>query len=137
MTESTPNYITEIELYKKDITHSTIGECVIKRVDEVISDTNASYIGVLDNIWDKMGTDRILQNSSFNFKFLTAKNEEGGFIKNGEKGYHWRDMLGMFVQNRNANRTLKEIIQMVKLNQYTIKLRIKLKTGEPIHFKID
>ncbi len=137
MTESTPNYITEIELYKKDITHSTICECVIKRGDEVISDTKASYIGVLDNIWDKMGTDRILTESSFKFKFLTDKNEEGGFIEKGDKGYHWRDSIGMFVQNRNAKRTLKEIIKMVILNQYSIKLRIKLKTGEPIHFKID
>jgi hypothetical protein len=43
----------------------------------------------------------------------------------------------MSFQSKDARGTLKEILNMVKVNQFTIELSIKLETGRIIHFKIE
>ena len=43
----------------------------------------------------------------------------------------------MSFQSKDSSATLKEIINMVKLNKYSLNLSIKLDTGIIIHFKID
>jgi len=120
-------YMTENELNMTQITHSTIEECLIKKEEENIS-TNTSYRSVLVDIWKSMPTQKILQTTTFNFKLTN---------ENGEKGYNWCDDIHMSFQNKDARGTLKEIINMVKVNKLTIKLSIKLETGRIIHFKIE
>ena len=117
-------YMTENELNMTQITHSTIEECVIKKEEENIS-TKTSYRSVLVDIWKSMPTQKILQTTTFNFK-LTKEN--------GEKGYKWCDDIHMSFQNKDATGTLKEILNMVKVNKLTIKLSIKLETGRIVHF---
>ena len=121
------NNMTENELNMTQITHSKIEECIIKKEEENIS-TNTSYRSVLVDIWKHMPPQKILQTTTFNFK-LTKEN--------GEKGYKWCDDIHMSFQNKDATGTLKEILNMVKVNKLTIKLSIKLKTGRIIHFKIE
>jgi hypothetical protein len=75
-----------------------------------------------------MPAQKILQTTTFNFK-LTHED--------GKKGYKWRSDINMSFQNKNAQGTLKEIINMIKVNKYTIKLSIKLETGRIIYFKIE
>ena len=120
-------YMTENELNMTQITHSTIEECLIKKEEETIS-INTSYRSVLVDIWKSMPTQKILQTTTFNFK-LTKEN--------GEKGYKWCDDIHMSFQNKDATGTLKEILNMVKVNKLTIKLSIKLETGRIVHFKIE
>ena len=109
------------------ITHSTIEECIIKKEGENIL-TNTSYRSVLVDIWKSMPTQKIIQTTTFNFKLTN---------ENGEKGYKWCDDIRMSFQNKDATGTLKEILNMVKVNKYTIKLSIKLETGRIVHFKIE
>ena len=120
-------YMTENELNMTQITHSTIEECIIKKEEENIS-TNTSYRSVLVDIWKSMPTQKILQTTTFNFK-LTKEI--------GEKGYKWCDDIHMSFQNKDATGTLKEIVNMVKVNKLTIKLSIKLETDRIVHFKIE
>jgi hypothetical protein len=128
-------YITENELYMAVITHSSIEECVIKKRDNnVIISTNNSYRSVLIDIWKSlccsscfMLPQQVVNISTFNFK-LTREN--------GEHGYRWCEDIHMSFQNKNAKGTLKEIIHMVKENNLTIDLTIKLQTGMIIHFHI-
>jgi len=120
-------YMTENELNMTQITHSTIEECLIKKEEENIS-TKTSYRSVLVDIWKSMPTQKILQTTTFNFKLTN---------ENGEKGYNWCDDIHMSFQSKDARGTLKEIINMVKVNKLTIKLSIKLETGRIIHFKIE
>ena len=120
-------YMTENELNMVQITHSTIEECVIKKEEENIS-TSKSYRSVLVDIWKSMPTQKILQTTTFNFKLTN---------ENGEKGYKWCDDLHMSFQNKDATGTLKEILNMIKVNKLTIKLSIKLETGKIVHFKIE
>ena len=123
-------YITENELNDTRITGSKIEKCLIKKNDEIISNrTNPNYKGVLIDIFKSMPTQKILQTSKFNFK-LTMENGEK------EKGYRWCDDINMFIQLKDSTGTLKEIIEMVKVNKLTIEISIKLETGRNVHFKI-
>ena len=118
-------YMTENELNMTQITHSTIEKCIIKKEEEIIS-TNTSYRSVLVDIFKSMPTQKILQTTTFNFK-LTKEN--------GEKGYNWCDDISMSFQNKDSKGTLKEILNMVNVNKFTIELSIKLETGRIVHFK--
>ena len=121
-------YMTENELNMTPITHSTIEECVIKKEEENISTSKSCYRSVLVNIWKSMPAQKILQTTTFNFKLTN---------ENGEKGYKWCNDINMSFQNKDATGTLREILNMVKVNKLTIKLSIKLETGRIVHFKID
>ncbi len=120
-------YITEDELNITQIKHSKIEECLIKKEEEIIS-TNTSYSSVLVDIWKSMPAQKILQTTTFNFKLTN---------ENGEKGYKWCDDIHMSFQHKDAKGTLKEILNMVKVNNLTMQLSIKLETGRIIHFKIE
>ena len=120
-------YITESEFNMMSFLHSTIEECEIKKEEEIISTTCKNYRSVLVNIWKFMPTQKILQTTTFNFKLTN---------ENGEKGYKWCDDIQMSFQNKDATGTLKEILNMIKVNKLNIKLSIKLETGRIVHFKI-
>ena len=120
-------YMTENELNITQITNSKIEECLIKKEEEIIS-INTSYRSVLVDIWKSMPSQKILQTTTFNFKLTN---------ENGEKGYKWCDDIHMSFQNKDARGTLKEILNMVKVNKLNIKLSIKLETGRIVHFKIE
>lgn len=119
-------YITENELNMTQITHSTIEECIIKKEGVNIS-TNKNYRSVLVGIWKSIPREKIFETTTFNFK-LTKET--------GEKGYKWCDDIHMSFQNKDATGTLKEIVNMVKVNKLTIDLSIKLETGRIVYFKI-
>jgi len=120
------NYITEDELYMTKVKGSVIVDCVVKG-DDIIS-TATNYRSILVDIWKSMPVQKILQTTKFNFKLTN---------ENGEKGYNWYPTINMSFQSKNAQETLKEIINMIKVNKYNIKISIKLETGKIIYFKID
>jgi hypothetical protein len=121
-------YITENELNITNIRYSNIVDCLIKKEDKIITKTKKYYMFVLFNLWNYMPTQKILQTSTFNFKLTN---------ENGKNGYRWSDKLKMSYQNKDAKGTLKEIINMVKVNKFTMDLSIKLETSRIIHFKIE
>jgi hypothetical protein len=75
-----------------------------------------------------MPAQRILQNTTFNFKLTN----EGG-----DDGYNWCRHINMSFQDKDSEGALKEIINMVKVNKMSINLSIKLQTGRIVHFKIE
>lgn len=119
--------ITESELSALDITHSVILECVVKRGDELVSNSK-KYRQVVVDMWKTMMPQKILQTTTFNFKLTN---------ENGENGYEWCVPINMSFQSKNAKLTLKEIVHMVKVNKYSIRLVIQLKTGEIYNFTIE
>ncbi len=74
-----------------------------------------------------MPTQQILQTTKFNFKLTD---------EHGDKGYTWCPEINMSFQNKDALGTIKEIINMVKVNGMTIELAIKLETGLKVYFFI-
>lgn len=120
-------YITENDLNMTLITNSKIKECLIKNGNKIIT-IKKKYRRILIDIWKSMPTQKILQTTTFNFK-LTKEI--------GKRGYKWCDDIQMSFQDKDARGTLKEIINMVKVNNLTINLSIKLHTGRIINFKIE
>jgi hypothetical protein len=122
-----PVYITEDEVILTPVTGSTVLECNIKDVEGLsISSGKTKYKQILVDIFKTMEPTTIIKNSTFNFKLTN---------EHGLNGYHWDPCLKLSIQSKCANDTLKEIIRMVKFNNCSIKLCIKLKTAEIIHFK--
>ena len=121
------NLISEEELKMTSLTKSKIQKCcVTDENDKVISNVK-QYQPILTKIWTKTPTQKILQNTTFNFRLTN---------ENGEKGYNWNDRIKMSFQNKDANGTMKEIIKMCKINNYRLDISIKLENNELIHFKI-
>ena len=125
----TPNkiYITENDLKSTKIKKSTIENCLIKKGEETIS-TKKKYQSVLIDIWKSMPTQKIKQTTTFNFK----STKEYGHL-----GYNWCSDINMSFQNKDATSTLNEIVKMVKENNMSINLSIKLETGKIVNFKIE
>jgi len=122
-----PIYITEDELMLTSVSGSSILECNIKNVECFpISSGRNKYAPILIDIFEMMDPITIIKESTFNFKLTD---------EDGLHGYHWYPCLKLSIQSKCANDTLKEIIRMVKFNNCSIKLCIKLKTAEIIHFK--
>ena len=74
-----------------------------------------------------MSSTKLLQTSDFNFK----TSQESGVL-----GYKWCQRINMSFQNKDANKTLAEILNQVKQNKYKMELTIILATHETIYFKI-
>ena len=127
-TQPVIQYIKEEALTEDDFTHSTIEECkIINREGEIVSDKK-KYRGILVDIWKTMEKQTILSNTTFKFK-------NGN--KRGVKNYNWCEGINMSFQDRDSNAALRELLYMVKVNDYTIDLLITLKTGETVRFNID
>tara|TARA_Y100000389_G_scaffold177443_1_gene189705 strand:+ start:423 stop:872 length:450 start_codon:yes stop_codon:yes gene_type:complete len=120
-------YISENEINKINIKKSKIQECIIKNNNVTIS-TKTNYRSILNDIWKTIPTQKILQHTTFNMKLTN---------ENGEKGYNWNSDINISFQGKDSNGTMKEIINMVKLNNYSLNISIKLETNEVINFKIE
>jgi len=119
-------HITEAELNTIGFENSSILSCSIKNEDETIS-TKVTYRSILIDIWKSMPTQKIFQNTTFNFKLSN---------ENGLKGYNWSPEINMSFQNKDSKNTIKEIINMVKINKYNINICIRLESNKTILFKI-
>ena len=126
LTPKTP-YITKEELQRTDFTHSSIIKCDIKDNEgNTISNNKIEYKPILVDIWASMPASKLLQTTTFNFKLTNEK-------KN--KGYNWCEPIKMSVANKDANGSMKEILNMLNVNNYNIKISIKLDKGRVIYYK--
>ena len=107
-----------------DFTSSTIEGCIIVNKEGDIVSDNKSFRGILIDIWKTMKKEEIKETSTFTFK-------SGN--KRGLKGYNWCEAINMSFQNKDSNKSLNEIRKMVEVNNLTIDLSIKLRTGEIVH----
>jgi|688.fasta_scaffold1049049_1 hypothetical protein len=117
------NNITDCDLDTTDFSGSTIVECKVKKEEEIIS-IKKRYISILIDIWKTMTTQNILRTTTIKMR---KANE------NCIKGYSWCQDIGMSIENKDTNEILKEIVNMVKVNNYSIDLTIKLETGKIVN----
>ena len=75
-----------------------------------------------------MPTQKILQTTTFNMKLTN---------ENGFDGYKWCSKLNLCIQNKDAKYTMREILNMIKVNNYSIKITIQLETNAIIKFKLN
>ncbi len=121
------NYLTEDKLYSKNITNSTITYCIITdNNNNIISNNSNKYFTILLDIYKSISASVILQNTTFNIKLTN---------ENGMSGYYWKPDINMSIQHKDALGTLKEIINMVKINNYKMHITIRTIDGEIINYK--
>lgn len=121
------NYITEDEFDKTKLNSSKILNCIVKNKDNIISN-KLRYRSILDDIWISMNVSKMLQTTTFNYKLTN---------ENGLNGYKWCPNLNLSIQCKDAKHTMKEILNMIKINNYSIKLTIQLETNKIIKFKLN
>lgn len=129
---SETSYITEDELWKTDITHSKVNQCVIRKnhkpiINYLSHDKSPKYHSIVTELWKTMTPKKIIKHTTYNVELSN---------KNGKKGFYWCKELGLSFQRKCAKGTLAEIIYMVKMNKMSMDLSICLHDGEIIHFRV-
>jgi hypothetical protein len=111
----------------KEFTHSKIITNEIKKKGErgLVVSTSTKYQRSIIDVFTEMPTQKILQNTTYNFKLTQERGN-----------YKWCPAINMSFQNKDANGTFNELINMVILNNFTIEIYIKLKSGRNVYFKL-
>ncbi len=118
-------YISEEKLKKLNFTHSEIQKCEIRNRNGDLISENTTYRGICRDIWDSMeSTKKIKKHTTFNHKNLIEQKEPIG------NGFKWCKEAGLYIQDKNANGTILEILNMVKVQRYTIEISIQLKDSD-------
>ena len=119
-------FIIEEEFQKNDfLNDSIILQCKIKNNEEIVS-KKTTYMGLLIDVWKTMSNERVIQTTKFKFS-LKDENENNMLV--------WYEEINMYVATKDANNTFKELLNMIKINNYSIIISIKLKEGRVIQFK--
>lgn len=118
-------YLLFEELIITETTNSKIIKCIVITKNNQQISNKQKYRSILQDIWKSMSSQKIIQNTLFNIK-LTKENT---------KGYTWNDELGFSFQSKDAKGTLKEIIHMCNLNNYSIEIKIELENKKIINYK--
>jgi hypothetical protein len=104
--------ITKEELLETDLRHSKITFC---KINDNILDV-LTYRGLRNYIYERTNKQTIINNT-----ILKIKEE-----KITDNGFKYIEKLHLSVQGANADRTLKEIINMIEINKFNLELKIKL-----------
>jgi len=115
-------YIDEATLFQKDLRGSTITECKINNENYDIH----KYKKLLIKLYFITDTETILQNTTLNISQQEIY----------DRGFKYYNQLGLSIQGADARRTLKEIINIVNIKNYSMELKIKLINDEIICFII-
>jgi hypothetical protein len=108
---------------------SVILTCVVTNIKtKKIITTKTKYRAILIDIWKTMSQGTLLTNTTYNFK---STNE------NGLKGFIWCKEISLSFQDKNADGAIEEIINTVKLNAYSLYMKIRLQTNEIVRLIIN
>ena len=114
-----------------NLTNSEIVECSIKNENNIPIDIlKLNYNTIFKNILaqGKQTAINIEKNTKMNICF--EKRDTKGFK------YNWIPELGISFQSKDANGTMKEIINMCKINSLKLDILIELQNNKKISFKI-
>ena len=116
------NFIDEATLFQKNLRGSTITECKINNINNDIK----KYKKLLIYLYSTTDIEIILRNTILNISQQEIY----------DKGFEYYNQLGLSIQGADARRTLKEIINIIKIKNYSMELKIKLKNDEVVYFII-
>lgn len=116
------NYLTETEI--SELLIDSHVECNITWKDNQITNKGIALRcirEVLIEIWKLMPAQKILQNTTFNFKL------------NNEDGYTLCPEINMYFQYKNTKGSFQELIKMVNVNKMNMTLKVTLKSGRIVY----
>jgi hypothetical protein len=117
-----PEFIEESKLFEYDLRESKITECCIN--DNVYK--SVKYRQMLIHIYKMMDKNDIISKTTMNVSQQKVY----------EKGFMYYDDIGLSIQGADSRRTLKEIIRLSRIQEYTMKLSIKLKNNKIVKFSL-
>lgn len=120
LTRIVPPFIDEATLFGKDLRGTTIIQCKINNKNQA-----KKYNKILIALYQTLNRKTIVQKTTLNIS------KEQLY----EKGFVFYPNLGVSIQGVNARRILGEILNMIKIKNYTFELTIRLKNDEIVHFK--
>jgi hypothetical protein len=115
-------YLDEKTLFQKKIEASNIIECKINKINIGIN----KYNKLLIYLYSSTDLQTILENSNLNISLLEKH----------QKGFNYYKELGISIQRVSARITLKEIINIVKIKNFHMELKLKLDNDEIIRFNV-
>ena len=121
-------FVDEATLFQKNLRGSTILECKINNINNDNKKYKKLLMHLLDfiNLYSTTDMETILQNTILNISQQEIY----------DKGFKYYTNLGISIQGADARRTLNEIINIIKIKNYSMELKIKLKNDEVIRFII-
>lgn len=115
------NWINESHLLKFNLKKSHIVECIFNNEYYDIM----KYKKLLLIIYQNIDKNIIIKHSTLNISCDELY----------EKGFEYYDNIGLSIQGADSKRTLKEIINICKIQKYNLELKIKLQNNEIVNFK--
>jgi hypothetical protein len=115
-------FVDESTLFRYNLLGSKLVEFII---DDVIIDVK-KYMKILKFLYLNMNKETILQNTTLNISIQEIN----------DKGFKYYENLGLSIQGADARRTLKEIINIIRVKKSNMEMTIKLKTDEIVCFII-
>ena len=115
--------LSENEIRELDLRRTTIIECVVKKKSSstIISSNKTTYWGVLVDILQSIPKDKLKKTTRVKFMLTNEC---------GTNEYYWYPKLGMSLQTMYIGQIMKELLYMLKINNYTINLSIKLQNSK-------
>ena len=104
--------ITEAELFQKNLRGSMITEC---KINNVVIDVK-KYRKLLIHLYSTTDRNTILQNTILNIVALEKY----------DKGFEYYAEIGLSIQGADSRRTLREIINIIRLKGWSLELKIIL-----------
>ena len=118
--------LTSAELSSMSFTHSTIVHCIVKHTTNgqaIISTDRTKFRQVLKDVFAAMPRPLLRQVTTFNLNPINM---------HGVNGYQWSEPLGLSIQGKDATSTLREIVRLVELNQYSLEVVVELREGNRV-----
>jgi len=98
------SFIDEVTLFTKNLRGSTIVECKINNINSEVH----KYKKILIYLYSTTDIEIILQNTILNVSQQEIY----------DKGFEYYNQLGLSIQGADARRTLKEIINIIKIKNF-------------------
>lgn len=111
------------DVMSMSFSYSKIVQCTIQNSNKsprMVSRERTSYRSVLIDVFTSFP-----QPVSTRFKVVSGN-------MYGVNGYQWCKALDISVQNKSATDTLREIVQLVRDNQYSLAMVVDLQNGETV-----
>jgi len=120
---NTTPYIDRNSLFEKNLRNSNIIECKINNINTNQYKYKSLLLFLYKNINNR---ELIIQQTNLNI--VPYEKHNSGFTYHREFNFS--------IQGADARSTLKEIINMVNIMNYSMELKIQLQDGEILHFNI-
>lgn len=118
--------INEYKFLNKCLKFSKILFCKVKTQENRIITTRTKYKRILNDIWCDMDFQKFTKTTLFNFKIGN---------QHYKNGFQYIEKLNISTQTKDNNGCKQELINMIKVNNLKIKLKIKLHDNSIILFK--